>query len=193
MAVTPLLLVVTLIHLPKFHMGTAYGVAWLVVYATLPVVTPILIAKQLRTSRGPVLGAPIPQLIAILMAVLAVGLFVVGAVLLFAPSAADDFWPWPLATLSAQAVGSWFIAYAAAAAWIVLKGDLIRARSAGLAYAAFGLLVLIAIMRYVGTLDFGSVRTVMFLAASSAAMVGGAVTAYLATRAAGRLARTSVA
>jgi hypothetical protein len=127
------------------------------------------------------------------MAILAVGLLVVGVVLMFAPSGADHFWPWPLATLSAQAIGSWFIAYAAASAWIVRKGDLIRARSAGLAYAAFGLLALVAVLRYPGSLVFGSVRTVMFLAASAAAMAGGPLTAYLATRAAGMRKRTSVA
>ncbi len=185
MAVTPLLLVVTLIHLSKFHMGTPYGVVWLIVYATLPLVTPILIALQVRTARGPVSRAPIPGPIKVLMAVLALGLFGVGIALLVAPSTARHFWPWPLATLSAQAIGSWFVAYAAAAAWIVLEGDVIRARSAGLAYAAFGLLGLIAVLRYTGSVDFGSARTLLFLTASAAAMAGGTITAYLAARAAG--------
>ena len=184
MAVTPLLLVVTLAHLSKFHMGTPYGIVWLIVYATLPVVTPVLIAMQLRTAPGPVRTAPIPRPIAWLMGILAAGLLVVGGVLLFGSSTAARFWPWPLATLSAQAIGSWFVAYGVTAAWVVAKGDLIRARSAAFAYAAFGLLGLIAVLRYPGSLDWSSARTVLFVGASAAAMAGGTVAAFLTMRAA---------
>lgn len=173
LAVTPLLLAVTLLHIGKFHLGQVYGVAWIVVYTTLPVVTPLVLTVQRRHAHAPTRSAPFPPVLRALTALLGAALAIVGLVLLFAPSASRRFWPWPLATLSAQAIGSWLVAYAVTVAWLVHEGDTSRSRSAALAYPAFGLLGIVALIRYPSSVRWSSPRTLLLLASLVAAIVGG--------------------
>jgi hypothetical protein len=64
---------------------------------------------------------------------------------------------------------------------VAAERDLIRGRSAAGPYAVFGLLGLVAVLRYTGSLDRTSPRTALFVTASTAAMVGGATAALMAT------------
>jgi hypothetical protein len=182
-AVTPMLLVVTLVHLGKFHLGSLYGIAWLVVYATLPVLTPVVIAIQVRRAGRSPQAVPIPSALRRLIAGLAIGLGAVGLILLFAPSTAARFWPWPLATLSARALGSWLAAYAITAGWVAWRDDLARSEAPAVAYGIFALLGLVGLARYPGSLRWGSARTIVLVAALVLAVVGSFAVAVRARRA----------
>ena len=178
--VTPLLLAVTLIHLSKFRLSSFAGVAWMVVYVSLTVLAPVLIATQVRglpNERGP--RRPAETALGL---VLAAGLCTVGAVLMLSPSSASSFWPWRLTTLSAQAIGSWFVAHGLTAGWLVWRGQLLRVRAAAVGYATFGALGLVALLRYRSTLSLGSPRTAVAYAALALATVGGAAAALTANR-----------
>ena len=141
----------------------------------------VLAVSRTLTSGGRPLAIAATSLIA-LMWLLAVGFVLVGAILLAAPSAAERFWAWPLTALSARAIGAWFLAYGATAAWVAWEGDPIRARPAALAYAAFGGLGLIAILRFPETVSWGSPRTILLVGALVASVVGGATVAALVAR-----------
>jgi hypothetical protein len=183
LAVTPLLLVVTLVHLAKFHLGSLYGIAWLVVYASLPVLTPLVIARQIRRAGSPPDAAPIPRALRRLIGGLAVGLAAVGLVLLFAPSTSARFWPWALTPLLSRALGSWLVAYAITAGWVAARDDLARCEAPAVAYAVFAGLGLIALVRYAGSVRWASARTIVLVAALALAVVGGSAVAVRARRA----------
>jgi hypothetical protein len=188
--VTPLLLAVTLVHLSKFRMSSLPGVAWLVVYASLTVLTPALIAIQVRgMSRERARPQPAQTAIGL---VLAVGLCAIGGVLLLHPGSARSFWPWHLTTLSARAIGSWFVAHGLTAGWLAWRGDLLRAPAAAVGYATFGALGLAAVFRYRSTLHASSTWTAVTYVALALATVAGALVAFSASRAANRIARSRV-
>ena len=65
---------------------------------------------------------------------------------------------------------------------MALEKDLIRLQSAAVAYAAFGLLGLIAVGRYPAAVDWGSPRTLIFLTGPVVAAAGGIAVATLAIR-----------
>lgn len=176
--VTPLLLAVTLVHHAKFRLTVFAGVAWLVVYASLTVLTPILIAIQIRGRRSR--PKPPIQVETALVLLLALGLCVFGGLLLLSPGSSSSVWPWHLTTLTARAIGSWFVAHGITAGWIAWRGDLLRVPGAAIGYAAFGALGILAVIRYRSALDPGSARTVLLVAALALATIGGVVVAGLA-------------
>ncbi len=182
LAVTPLLLVVTLVHLAIFRMDSVYGIVWLIVYASLPVLTPVAVALQVRRTTWRPATVPIPRAVVVLIVLLAAGLVAIGLTLLVAPSAAERFWAWRLAPLSARAVGAWFVAYGVTAAWIAWERDLVRSAAPAVAYAVFGMLGLAALLRYSGSVDWGSSRTWVLVAALALSAAGGGIVAALAVR-----------
>lgn len=178
--VTPLLLVVTLVHLAKFRLSSFAGVAWLVVYASLTALTPLLIAAQVRGK--PVERSPRQPAVTALGVTVAAALCAVGSVLVFAPTTAASFWPWRLTTLSSSAIGSWFIAHGVTAGWLTWRGDLLRVPGAAVGYGTFGILGMAAMLRYRTEVDRGSGRTALALVSLALAAVGGVVAAVLASR-----------
>jgi hypothetical protein len=183
LAVTPLLLVVTVANLGTFRMDSVYGIAWLVVYASLPVLTPVVVALQIRRTTWRPASVPIPRALIVVIVLLAIALAAIGMTLLVTPSAAGRFWAWRLAPLSARAIGAWFVAYGATAAWIAWEGDLVRSAAPAAAYAVFGGLGLAALIRHANAVDWRSWRTWALVAALALSAAGGAIVATLAVRA----------
>ena len=145
-AIAVLLLTATLIHLDKFDLDSLFGWFWLVVYCTVPLALAYLIWRQLQVPRepgGP--GAtPIPELLRAALGIQAIVMGVIGIVLWVSPSSADTIWPWVLTPLTARAVGSFLIGFAAAAAFAALDNRVERLRGAAYAYATLGALELLA-------------------------------------------------
>jgi hypothetical protein len=102
------LLVATLVHAERFKWHYAPTWIWLVVYAGVPFVVPVLVALQQRVSE------PTPPADASLRVVRAASLvcgivLVAGAVALFiAPVDVGRHWPWALTPLLARAVAAWY-------------------------------------------------------------------------------------
>jgi hypothetical protein len=101
-------------------------------------------------------------------------LVVVGLVLYVAPATAEHIWPWALTPLTARAVAAWLIAFGATAG-VAAFGDLERLRAGTVAYTVLGGLVLIALARFPGTVDWGRPVTWVFLATAVAATATGAI------------------
>ena len=82
----------------------------------------------------------------------------IGIALWVAPSSADTIWPWLLTPLTARAVGSFLIGFAAAAAFAALDNRVERLRGAAYAYATLGALELLAAAVFGEHFDDGGER-----------------------------------
>lgn len=172
---TALTLVVTLVHLPKFHLGAehpgsarAVTVGWLAVYVVVPVVMVALAWVQSRAAAGRTTGPTgrhrPPAGLRLLLVALALVLLGLGLALLLVPVDAARLWPWPLTELTARAVGAWLVGLGWAAGHARLVDDLPAIRPLGLTGTAFVLLQALALARYGDDLDWGGAPAVGYLA-----------------------------
>ena len=179
-----LTLAATLLSLEKFHLGAETAVTvqaraaawfWLVVYVVVPLALPVLVVLQERApGADPADRAPLPLPLRAALGVEAAVLLVVGVALFAAPATAATLWPWPLTPLVARVTGAWLIAFGLVAGVTAIAGDLGRQRSATIAYAVLGALVLVATVRFRDTLAWGSPAAWVFLAMAVAVTLTGA-------------------
>jgi hypothetical protein len=182
-----LLLAATLLHDDKFHKDSVFGWFWIVAYVAVP---PALAAalwrqhREVRTERHPE-APPAARLAPALRAVLvAEGLVLagVGVSLFAAPDTADSLWPWQLTPLTARAVGAFLAGFGVAAWQAAYEHDIERLRGSAYAYAALGLLELIALLRYPDELDGSGARGVAYVAFAVLVLATGVAGSVLARR-----------
>ena len=165
---TVLTLVATLVHLDRFHLqagglpARAAAWFWLAVYVSLPVVMVLLLAVQQRSAGvHPARTRPLPAWMGAVLATEGAAMFVVGALLFVRPGTIA--WPWPLSALTSQAIGAWLVAFGLASGLAIVEADLGRLRAPAIAYLVFGLAELAALLRYAGTLAWGSAAVRIYL------------------------------
>lgn len=165
LAFTLITLIVTLIHLDRFHLTSddpltrAAAWAWLIVYAIVPPVLAILLILQMRAPGGdPPVVAPLPAWLWPIIGLQAAALLAVGAMLLVAPGFAAPLWSWQLTPLTARAIGAWLIGLGIAAAQVLREGDLMRVRNVQISSAAFVALQAIALARYPAVVSWSDPR-----------------------------------
>jgi hypothetical protein len=170
---TVLTLVVTLVHLDKFHLGAeqptsarlvAWG--WLAIYAAVPIAMVVALVLQAR-SRAPsaeVVRRPLPAGLRVLLVALAVVLVGAGVALLVSPTWADAAWAWPLTPLTGRAVGAWLVGLGWAAGHAFLIDDTDSVRPLGLTGAAFVVLELVALLRHGDALDWSGWQALAYVA-----------------------------
>ena len=175
----------TLLHLDRFHFSAefadrpmiAQGAAWfwLTIYVVVPVAMLALLLPQERTAgTDPPPRHPVPRVLRGLLGVESAVLTLVGAALFVAPSTAATLWPWPLTPLTARVVAAWLVAFGVATALAAVAGDLERLRTAAIAYTVFGVLVLVAVARFPGTLDWDQPPAWIFVGVAVAVVLTGA-------------------
>jgi len=180
---TVLTLVVTLVHIDRFHFGPRFEPAtravtwiWLAIYSIVPVMMILLLAAQRREPGiDPPREASPPAWLVGLVALQAVVLLGVGAALLVSPLRAAVIWPWALTPLTGRAIGAWLCSLGVAAAHALREGDLARVRPAAVAYITFAVLQAIALMRFPHTLHWSQPQAIgyaAFLATTLAAGLG---------------------
>jgi hypothetical protein len=162
---TTLTLVVTLVHLDRFHLGaehpsSARGVAWgwLAIYTVVPVMLGVIGIRELSRERSrvdPVAGRRLPTPLRVLLLVLALVLVGTGVVLLLAPATASTLWSWPLTPLTARAVGAWLVGLGWAAGHAALVDDADDVRPVGWTGVTFVVLQVLALARYGSDLTEG--------------------------------------
>jgi hypothetical protein len=167
---TTLTLVVTLVHLDRFHFQSGHASAriatwaWLAIYVGVPPVLLALLVRQLRTpGRDPARGKPLPRWLRSLLSLQAAALLGIGFSLLTTPEDAMAIWPWPLTPLTGRAIGAWLLGIGIAAAHVLYEDDWLRVRIAMRSFAALGMLHLVAVARYCGTFDWGDGRAWLYL------------------------------
>jgi len=171
---------VTLWHIGEFHLGAGSGTArfagwaWFVVYVTIPVLLAAVFVAQERGG-GRNEYEPVEPLGAGLRGMfLAQGVVttVIGAGLVFWPSAFDDLWPWPMPALAAGAVGAWLLTIAAGSWWTLREGDWVAIRSSVPGLMAYLLFIVIAALRYNGTFDVHQWQFWTFFGAIAVSVLG---------------------
>ena len=180
-----LTLVATLVHINRLHFDDDFGGLdmlakgaawfWLAVYVVVPVAMLVLIVAQERApGSDPPARHPVPGVLRVALGVESAILLVVGAPMFIAPTTSTTLWPWALTPFTTRVIAAWLLAFGLATALAALGGDLERLRTAAIAYTAFGVLVLVAVARFSGTLDWGDPATWLFIAVAVAVAVTGA-------------------
>jgi hypothetical protein len=147
-----LLLVATLLHIEPFHMDTARGWIWVILYAGLPpAVALVVIVQRREPGDDPPRKAPLSRAArAVLLAQAAVFLGVGGA-LFIAPADTASIWPWELRDLAARAVAAWLLAIGTTILASLRENDWSRLTAPMAGYAAIAALQLLALARYSDT------------------------------------------
>ena len=136
---TVLTLVVTLVHLDKFHLGAEHPASaraitwgWLAIYAGVPVAMVVGLVLQARAGGTTVVDVVrLPAGLRWLLVGLAALLLATGVALLLAPEWAAEAWAWPLTPLTARAIGAWLVGLGWAAAHARLVDDRSRCGPSG--------------------------------------------------------------
>ncbi len=171
---TTLTLVVTLVHLDKFHLGAEHPtsargvtVGWLAVYGLVPVLMVVLAWQQTRPSRPVVPRGPRPGRRWRCAACCCSSRSCCsgsGLALLVSPLDAARLWPWPLTELTGRAVGAWLVGLGWAAAHSLLIDHLPAIRPLGLTGATFVVLQAVALARHGDDLTWSSPTAVGYVA-----------------------------
>jgi len=112
-----------------------------------------------------------------------IGAIAVGALLFLLPNQAADLWSWPLTRLTAQVLGSWFVASGLVMAWAAHENDRWRLLVPALGFAVLGPVQLIAIMRFTDQIDFGNLQIWGHIAFLAGVTVLGVIGLSMALRA----------
>lgn len=171
---TTLTLLVTLVHLDAFHLGSEQPTSarvvtwgWLAIYAGVPAAMLVGIVQQSRTRTDGSAPAqdvrPLAPAWRMLLAGLALVLLAGGVALLLFPAWAAGAWAWPLTDLTARAIGAWLVGlgWAAAHAWLI--DDVRNVVPLGLTGVAFVVLQAVALARHGDVLDRSSWQAIAYL------------------------------
>jgi hypothetical protein len=168
---TILTLVATLLHLDRFHFHVAHSEMariaawiWLAVYVVVPAALAVEVLRQSRMPGvDPPPGQPMPRWLSGLLAVQAVIMLAVGAVLYINPKSQANIWPWTLTPLTSRMVAAWLVAFGFAAILAVWERDLSRLRIDSVGYVVFGMLQLVALIRYGEQVRWGTPAAIVYL------------------------------
>jgi hypothetical protein len=186
-AFVPLMLLTTLLHLDRFHLGSDTPTAriaawaWLIVYLVVPfLVLAILAVQAIVPGADPARLAPVSPWLRALLGSNAAIAFVLGLALFLLPDAMTPLWAWPLTPLTGRAIGAGFLTMTAASVWFLRENDWNRARVGTIPYLLVGALQLLALPRYAGTIDGTRPGTWLYILFMLAVLLGGLYAAIMA-------------
>ena len=174
-AIAVVLLVITLVHLDRFHTDRLFGIFWVAVYVVVPPLLAIAIAQQLRApGEDRHTGRRLPAVLRAALAAEGAVMIAAAAVLLLAPDTAADLWPWALTPLTSRAIGAFVLGIGLVAAVVVREDDLGPLAGPAIAYVALGALQLLAVATHGSDLGDDDVATGVYLAFLAAILATGA-------------------
>ena len=174
LVIAVVLLVITLVHLDRFHTDRLFGVFWVAAYAVAP---PLLLygIAVTRGGAGPAAeGRPLPGLLRAALLVEGAVMLAAAAVMLLAPDSAADLWPWALTPLTSRALGAFILGVALVGLFVAWENRLVLFEGTSLAYLALGILQLLAVALHSGDLGEDSASTAIYLAFLGLVVVTGA-------------------
>jgi predicted outer membrane lipoprotein len=152
---TSLTLVVTLLHLDRFHFNaplwyTVVGTwVWFLVYASVPILMAITLFFQLRARRGdPARVMPLQPWVRLVLFAQGAVMLVLGIGFFLVPETFNPLWVWALTPLTGRALGAWLIGLGIAAVHAGVENDWARLRAIMAGYVVFAVLQGVALMRY---------------------------------------------
>jgi hypothetical protein len=184
---TTITLVITFVHLDKFHTSALSGIAWIAVYVAFPPAMAWVLWQQVRAAEeDPPRARRLPVWLRVVLILQAAILIPLGIALLAVPVRAAAIWPWPLTPLTGRAIGAWVLGIGILAMHMTLENAVERLAVPMTSYVAFAALELIALARYTDTPDLstaGAIVFAVFLAGMLVIGVYGALAAGQADRA----------
>jgi len=152
---TTLTLIVTLLHLDKFHFNSTFPIAqfaawfWLAIYAGVPIAMLVAFAAQQRIRGGdPPRESPFPIWLRAIFLIQGAVMLIVGAALFASPASTISIWPWTLTILTGRAIGAWLLAVGVAAFHAIFENDLVRIRPLAGGFVVIAVLEIVALLRY---------------------------------------------
>jgi hypothetical protein len=181
-----LTLVATVLHRDRFHFSAKGDIArfaawfWLGIYIVVPLALAVLIVlHQRRPGIDPPRRDPVPLWLAGAFGVQGLIMLAVGVTMFAVPSTATTLWPWTLTPLTARAVSAWLIAFGVAAVLTLVERDLSRLAAGAVAYTVFGVLELIALLRFGDVGRWDSTAGIVYLVVLISVVPVGAVGCWL--------------
>lgn len=183
-------LIVTLVHLDRFHLGPEFAAPtravtwlWLAIYAVVPMAMAVLWWNQSRSGgTDPARRNPLPAWLRAVVAVQALVLLATGTALLAVPATVAEIWPWTITPLTGRAIGAWLLSLGVAAAHALVEGDLRRLVPAAWAYLGFAVFQAWALARYSDDMAWGEPLAYAYLAFLTSTLVVGAAALGLIRR-----------
>lgn len=182
---TTLTLVLTVLHADLFHFSSpdlaprAAAYLWLGIYAGVPAAMLVALFLQMRVPGGdPPKEHPIPAWIRLWLLIEGGALLALGVALFAVPDAVRPSWPWTLTTLTARAIGAWFLGIGVILVHAVREGDFDRIRPMGAGILVFGGLGLVAIARYPGQVAWSAPAAWAYLVFLASLLAAGVVTLF---------------
>lgn len=167
---TALTLLVTLVHLDRFHFGEGGSAevaawAWIVIYVADPLIWIGVLAAQRRApGQDPPRTDRLPRAVRAGLALQAGVLVGLGIALLVAPAAVADAWPWPLTPLTGRAIGAWLVGLGVSAALAAREDDRRRVQVAMISWVTLAVLQAAALARFGDQVDWGGAASILYVA-----------------------------
>jgi hypothetical protein len=155
-------LVVTLLHLDRFHLASPVPLArfaawfWLLIYVVVPLAMIIVLAVEERRAAMPDERVPLPTVLRVALLGQGAVMLLVGLPLLLRPELSAVLWPWNLTPLTARMVAAWLLGFGLAVVLAGWQADLARLDIAAVAYGLLAVLELVVLLRYPGTVRWAS-------------------------------------
>jgi hypothetical protein len=173
-------LVVTLLHLDRFHFGSPVPLArfaawfWLAIYVVVPVAMVVVLVLEERRRQVAPDRVPLP--VGLRVALLAQGavMLAVGVPLLIRPELSAALWPWTLTPLTARMIAAWLLGFGVAVLLAGREGDLARLDIAAPAYGLLAVLELVVLARYPETVRWDSPAAWVYVAVAVSILVSSA-------------------
>ena len=166
--------VVTVLHWDRFNHSHLAFQLWVILYAVAPPLVFWLWVRNRRqdTGRPDVEDREVPWFVRLGLGIVGLAALALSAVLLFAPTAAIDFWPWTLSPLTARVLSGWFALAGTASVLLGRDGRWSAWRISFQSTFLWAILVAIGIIREWSNFDSHRMGTWIFVVAVTAWVVG---------------------
>ena len=169
-AFSTLVLIATLLHLDRFHLGSPDPFTlivtwvWIVVYIVVPPALVVLWILQLRVpGRDPAPIAALPGWYRGIVGVVSIVALLIGVGLFIVPQVTAQLWPWMLTPLTAQVVSSWLLLLALLLGFAIRENDWDLFRPTAITCTVLGVLQILALGRYLGEVEWRGLSTWIYL------------------------------
>jgi hypothetical protein len=173
-------LVVTLLHLDRFHFGSPVPLArfaawfWLAIYVVVPIAMVVILVLEERRRVAPPERVPLPVGLRVALLTQGAVMLAVGVPLLVRPELSAALWPWMLTPLTARMVAAWLLGFGVAVVLAGREGDLGRLDIAAPAYGLLAVLELVVLVRYPETVRWDSPAAWVYIAVAVSILISSA-------------------
>lgn len=184
---TLLTLIVTLVHIDRFHFNSPTAITvigtwvWLAVYVSVPIAMGLFWIGQVRQpGLDPPRVAPLPGWLRLVLLAQGAIMLLLGAVMLVSPGTIIPAWPWTLSPLTARAIGAWGVGIGVIVIQAAWENDWWRLFPMMISYALYGLLQLINLARFPATVNWASPAAIVYTIFMGTVLAVGAFGAWRA-------------